>query len=738
MADRNFNISVTIDGIKQGIKDFADLTGATKAFEKAQDAAAKGSKAYQQVAAKTQKVIEGTKKALTPFGKLFKTAASGGKLFAKGLKGIGTAIKGVLAASGIALIIGKLVDIFKASQPVMDAFAKATTAIQIVFQKLSDAISPVIEELTSANESFDATKEVISSLLTIAIQPLIISFNAIKLGILTAMRAWEDSFLGGGDEEKIKRLNEQIEETKQNIIDAGKTILEEGKDVVNNIGEAVTEVVDGATKVFNAGKEALQNIDFKDINDQAERLLNLQKAAARADIERQKIQLEYQKTQEELRQDRDDETKNLSDRIKANQDLLASQQKQAELEKEQIKIKIAAAAAENELYQTEESRNKLAEAKLELAELEERITGQRSEALANENALAKEQLELQRSLGEISQEEYERQSRRVAEAETNEKRRTTIAIQNANDRAQAEFEIEQEYLQKQLDLEKEFYEQQSQAVSNRLAELEEAGTTETQEYADLLTQKNALDADYADKAQELSDQIADNEAQNSQRTLDVKRAEREQILDVTAKSFGAIAGLAEQLAQGDGKRAKKAFQTAKALNLAEAIISTYAAITKTLKEPSLPFPANVITAVGIGAQGLAQVLKIRSTKFESPEASGGDSGDGSDYAGSKFANGGLLRGRRHSQGGIKTRFGELEGGEFVVNRRATQKFFGTLTAINESGKRKYAEGGLAGVNKSIEEAFMNQPTPVVKTYVVASEMSSQQEADKRIRDIASL
>ena len=36
MAERNFSLSVTIEGIKQGIKDFADLTGATKAFQKAQ------------------------------------------------------------------------------------------------------------------------------------------------------------------------------------------------------------------------------------------------------------------------------------------------------------------------------------------------------------------------------------------------------------------------------------------------------------------------------------------------------------------------------------------------------------------------------------------------------------------------------------------------------------------------------------------------------------------------------
>jgi len=131
------------------------------------------------------------------------------------------------------------------------------------------------------------------------------------------------------------------------------------------------------------------------------------------------------------------------------------------------------------------------------------------------------------------------------------------------------------------------------------------------------------------------------------------------------------------------------------------------------------------------------VLKIRSQKFQAPSGGGGGGGEAAGGGPSKFAEGGLLRGRRHSQGGIKTSFGELEGGEFVVNRRATQNFFPLINSINESGKRKYAEGGVTGMSKELEETLTKQQ-PVVKTYVVASDMSSQQEADKRIKDIASL
>ena len=61
----------------------------------------------------------------------------------------------------------------------------------------------------------------------------------------------------------------------------------------------------------------------------------------------------------------------------------------------------------------------------------------------------------------------------------------------------------------------------------------------------------------------------------------------------------------------------------------------------------------------------------------------------------QFAKGGILDGPSHSQGGIKTRFGELEGGEAVINKRSTAMFKPMLSKINEAGGgRKFAVGGV--------------------------------------------
>lgn len=72
----------------------------------------------------------------------------------------------------------------------------------------------------------------------------------------------------------------------------------------------------------------------------------------------------------------------------------------------------------------------------------------------------------------------------------------------------------------------------------------------------------------------------------------------------------------------------------------------------------------------------------------------------------KLENGGLLNGKRHSQGGMKVEGTniEVEGGEFVVNRKSTAKYLPLLQSINNeyatpNHTRKYAEGGKLDFNR---------------------------------------
>ena len=122
---------------------------------------------------------------------------------------------------------------------------------------------------------------------------------------------------------------------------------------------------------------------------------------------------------------------------------------------------------------------------------------------------------------------------------------------------------------------------------------------------------------------------------------------------------------------------------------------------------------------------IASVAKSIQQINSTPAGPAAGGGGGAPVA-SKFADGGMLQGPSHGMGGIKTAMGELEGGEFVINKRSTANFLPLIQAINDQAS--------ANANPNPASA----PAPIFKTYVVASEMSSTQEADKRVSDIARL
>jgi hypothetical protein len=93
-------------------------------------------------------------------------------------------------------------------------------------------------------------------------------------------------------------------------------------------------------------------------------------------------------------------------------------------------------------------------------------------------------------------------------------------------------------------------------------------------------------------------------------------------------------------------------------------------------------------------------------------------------------------------GGIQTAFGELEGGEYVVNKNSTRMYAGVISAINQiGGGRKFADGGMVGMEAMTQlnslESKLSSPPPI-KTYVVATDVSDQQQADYQINNLSRL
>ena len=169
---------------------------------------------------------------------------------------------------------------------------------------------------------------------------------------------------------------------------------------------------------------------------------------------------------------------------------------------------------------------------------------------------------------------------------------------------------------------------------------------------------------------------------------------------------------------------KKAFERKKRMDIAQAIVNGALAMTKVTAQTG-------ILAFGfspfIAAMTAAQIAVIASQKF----AKGGLI--------EKFADGGMVNGKSHAQGGEKFAVGgrvaELEGGEAVINKRSTAMFKTQLSAMNAAGGGvKFADGGLLNMPSFASSQFsaigqqnmMNAMSQNNKVVVVESDITNSQ------------
>jgi hypothetical protein len=503
------------------------------------------------------KAFDGLKKVVTAPFELAKRAASG----------LGNLLKGGLGLGLLIGVVDKLSEAFQSNQKVVDAVSKVMTTLSIIFSKITEAIFGAVEEQNKLNGGFDATKKVLGGLISGVLNVFVGIIQGIQLAVLETQLAWEKSFFGDKDATRIKELNKEIALTREELTKTGENLLESGKMVINNLAEAASEVAKTVVAVAKSVTKAVQELDVDKAVSDAERLVALRKAAALADVERQKIQLQFQNTQEQLRQLRDDELVSLAERQSANDKLLASLEEQAELERVQLNIKVAAAQAELGIVNSNENLVALKQAQLELIDLDERLQGQKSEALANQNSLLREQADITKSIGETDQEIFEIQQNAQLEL-----------IDDAVARAEKEIEIAQNVFNRK----KALLEQEVAATK--------AGTAARAE---------------AENALKLF------EAENAAGRLALEKNLQQAKLDAIK---GALNGIAQLVGENT--------LLGKGIALAQVAIDTYTGATKALAQGGI---FGYIGAAGIVATGIANARKITATQVPTESGGGGGS-----------------------------------------------------------------------------------------------------------------
>ena len=201
--------------------------------------------------------LESQKETNKSIGTLDKSSKS----LAKGFKGVGLAMK----AAGFAIVmkvVDKLGEALMSNQTVVDAMSVAFETISIVLKKVTDVFIDMFKNVSDATGGFDALQKVIGGALSIVMNSLMLIIQGITLGVKTAQLAWENSFFGGKDADKIKELNISITETQEKLVETGNKIKNAGKDIATNFVEALGEVGSLAVGAVDAASKAIDEIDL--------------------------------------------------------------------------------------------------------------------------------------------------------------------------------------------------------------------------------------------------------------------------------------------------------------------------------------------------------------------------------------------------------------------------------------------------------------------------------------------
>ena len=465
----------------------------------------------------------------------------------------------------VAVVGDVIMEVFTSNQKIVDLFNTTMNVIKVLFSDLAEVVFPMVEKALDA--LFTDPVQAIKDFATIIKDYVLNYFQQIGNAVGALGKAALAFFTGD-----FKEAAKQAKEAFSEVVDGVVGVEEGGLKKIQKIAERVTKKVQEAIK-------------------EGTKLTELEKAAAMADVKRQKIQLEQQRLAEIQRQQRDDEFASIEDRIKANEALGKILETQYTLEAEQIQKKIAFAQAQYNINKTTENAVALAQANLELTDLQERLEGQRSEQKMNYISLLREEKDIERTNTEEYLSRLENQLNLDAELLNSERDRLMVQLQNIEILKTARMA----------------------AIDDELAATKEG----TARYNELINQRAAIEQESAIETAKIKKDL-------NQKDIEDRKMVNDAYMNLAQQSFSALTTISELFAGGNEARQRKAFQINKALQIADATMATYTAVIGALSAKGadglLPFPVRVANAAAAGIIGAANVAKIAATKFDSAEA----------------------------------------------------------------------------------------------------------------------
>ena len=561
---KNYLSKVNVD-VSGAIKDVKELKNSLG------DLKTQNEKAQKQTIDLAKKQGESADKARGKFSKLAKF------------------MKGLTIFAIVAKVIGKVTEVMSKNQIIADKLAVIGGTIQSVMTQVATAFADAGAAISESTNGFEASKKVISGLITLGLTPLKLGFYGIMLGVKEAQLTWEQSFLGSGDPATIKKLNNEIIETKLALVE----VATEAGDAAETIYDNASQMASEMTDVVSTASEQISKINLAATASNQDRIIQLRNETKLAMAENDKLQFQYQQAAEQQRQIRDNVQLSITDRIKANDKLGEVLEKQSKLQEANALKRLESASLELSLNKGNvDLQVAKIEAEKNLADVRENIDGFRSEQLVNEQGLELEAIDL---INAKTDSESAREIQRLAF--------------QANQESDAIKKLE--LLRENLDRENEI---ETERLTNQIARYEEgtlARQTAEEELANFqqdISQRKTT----ADKA------VADAKSDQQKKEIAQEKIVAATKLNMAQQTFQGIANLLGQNSKAG-----------KAAAIAAATINTYQGVTAELATKTATpwgFALKLINIATTLATGFSAIKSITSTK--TPNIAGARGGGG--------------------------------------------------------------------------------------------------------------
>ena len=563
----------------------------------------------------------------------------------EGIKQVGEAA--AQTVTGVENVVGKVKDAGKAMSDTIDEAVKRGQRIEEINQKLSSSEADFIQQTAELKQLFkeqnmiaeDTTKTFAereeAAKKSIEIQKQINKLaedrNGLEQELLNLKFASNDT--SDADRAELAKKKAELAEQAAARIEAITT----QNNKVNTIRKAANDQANAQAKEAADKARAHLEEQLKWQKEAVEEYVKTNSAVAQSLKER--LAIEEKGMRDRLDILEIEKTKGL---IKQREYEKEKKEIEREFLKTKVELSIEAVKKEAEQY---EALNAMKFA-TELA-LQEAVYQKKVEALEKEKQLKQEM-----HAWDYKAEEEHQERLQELKLDFDGKKRE-IETQTANEDAEKrKAQRDEDNAMRDLDFQERLLVMQEQNASKFDIEQEQIRQNyekEKGELDELLSSKQISQEEYNKKSVILTKKKTQDE-------LKLEKAKEEAKLSLAQSVFGGLKSLAgEQSALG------------KAAAIAEATINTYLGVSKAISQ-GLPMGA-VMAAVTL-ATGMMNVAKISSTDV-------------------KYEKGGLLKGKSHNEGGIPFTVAgrggfEAEGGEYIVNKRATAMYFPVLEAINRS------------------------------------------------------